>query len=140
MTTIHNLLRSGTTLSLVLVSALVLPACTTSSEEPSLCPGSGASVAVAGDEVALCADNLEFDAIAIQATAGEQFTINFTNAESQPHNVAVYIQEGSDSIIIGEIITGPDATNQVVVPALEPGTYYFRCDVHPEMEGEIVVS
>ena len=62
--------------------------------------------------------------------------------ESQPHNVAVYSEAdgGGDEIVIGDIITGPDVTTQVVVPALEPGTYYFRCDVHPEMEGTIVVE
>jgi plastocyanin len=25
------------------------------------------------------------------------------------------------------------------VPALAPGTYFFRCDVHPAMSGELVV-
>lgn len=138
MTMIPNSLRSGAPISLVLVAAAVLAACTSPSEEPSLCPGGGATVE--GGDVALCADNLEFDAITIAAPAGEDFTITFTNAESQPHNVAVYIGEGGDSIVIGEIITGPDVTTQVVVGALEPGTYYFRCDVHPEMEGTIVVG
>jgi plastocyanin len=28
----------------------------------------------------------------------------------------------------------------VVVPALDPGTYFFKCDVHPDMNGTIVVE
>lgn len=103
---------------------------------------SGGTVAVTDGDVVITADDLAFDASTIQAPAGQEFTITFTNAESQPHNVAVYSEAdgGGDEIVIGEIITGPDVTTQVVVPALEPGTYYFRCDVHPEMEGTIVVE
>lgn len=101
--------------------------------------GTGTLTVTDGD-VAMCSNNLEFDADTIEAPANEEFTITFTNAESAPHNVAVYVEEGGEDIVIGEVITGPDATTQVVVPALDPGTYYFRCDVHPEMEGTIVVG
>lgn len=105
----------------------------------SACPGTGTAT-VENGEVAICADDLEFDADTIEATAGEEFTITFTNAESQPHNVAIYTEENGEEIVIGEVITGPDATTQIVVPALDAGTYYFRCDVHPDMEGQLVVS
>ena len=43
-------------------------------------------------------------------------------------------------IVVGEVITGPDATTQIVVPALDAGTYYFQCDIHPDMNGTVVVS
>lgn len=142
MRSIRSSLRSGATLSLILAAAIILPACTSGGGNggDSGCPGSGGTVTVADGDVALCADDLVFDAATIEAPVGDEFTITFTNAESQPHNVAVYTEEGGEEIIIGEIITGPSATNQVVVPALDPGTYYFRCDVHPEMEGTIVVE
>jgi plastocyanin len=102
--------------------------------------GGGGTATVENGTVAISANELEFDVATIEATAGEAFTITFTNMESQPHNVAVYTAEGGDEIIVGEIITGPNATNEVQVPALDAGTYYFRCDVHPEMEGQLVVS
>lgn len=102
--------------------------------------GGGGTATVENGTVAVSADNLEFDVSTIEAPAGEAFTIVFTNNESQPHNVAVYREEGGEEIVIGEIITGPGATTETEVPALEAGTYYFRCDVHPEMEGEVVVS
>ena len=134
-------LRRGALLTIFTVLALALAACAPSGSGSSDGGnGGGATVAVADGEVALTANNLEFDASTIEAPAGEAFTITFTNAESQPHNVAVYTEEGGEEIVVGEIITGPDVTEEIAVDALEPGTYYFRCDVHPEMEGTIVVS
>ena len=59
---------------------------------------------------AICADDLVFDVTTIEAPAGEEFNITFTNAEAVPHNVAVYTEEGGEEIFIGEVITGPDAT------------------------------
>ena len=134
-------LRRGALLTVAAGLALAVAACSSSGSGSSDGgTGGGAAVAVVDGEVALSANNLEFDASTIEAPAGEAFTITFTNAESQPHNVAVYTEEGGDEIVKGEIITGPDVTTEIAVDALEPGTYYFRCDVHPDMEGTIVVS
>ena len=143
MTTIRDSVRSGAILGLSLI--LVLAACTSGNgggdggTGDGGCPGTGTATLENG-EIRLCADDLEFDATTIEAPAGEEFNITFTNAESQPHNIAIYTEEGGEEIVVGEIITGPDVTTQVAVEALEPGTYYFRCDVHPEMEGELIVS
>jgi plastocyanin len=134
--------------SLVLVIGFVLAACSSGGNgsdggtggDAGGCPGTGGTATVADGEVLICADDLAFDATTITAPAGEEFNITFTNAESQPHNVAVYTEEGGEEIFVGEIITGPDVTTQLPIPALDPGTYYFRCDVHPEMEGMLVVE
>jgi plastocyanin len=141
MSSIRKSMRPGATISLLLAVAVILPACTSGGDGgESACPGSGDTVTVADGDVALCSDDLVFDATTIEAPAGEEFTITYTNAESQPHNVAVYTEEGGEEIVIGEVITGPSVTDQVVVPALDPGTYYFRCDIHPEMEGTVVIE
>jgi plastocyanin len=137
--------RSGALPGLLFTIGLVMAACTSGGDggdggEASACPGTGGTATVADGEVRLCADDLEFDATTIEAPAGEEFSITFTNAESQPHNVAVYTEEDGEEIFIGEIITGPDVTTEVPIDPLEPGTYYFRCDVHPDMEGTIVVG
>ena len=136
-------LRHGAVLGIVMV--LVLTACAGGDEGGGTggTDGSGdggGTVAVENGNVDLSADDLEFDASVIEAPAGEEFTITFTNLESQPHNVAVLTEEGGDEIVRGEVITGPDAETTVTVPALEPGEYYFLCDVHPEMNGSVVVE
>ena len=137
-------LRRGATLSLALGLAIALAACGggdgTGSPAASEGNTGGGTVAVVDGNVDLSANNLEFDANVIQAPAGEEFTITFTNLESQPHNVAVDTEEGGDEIVTGEVITGPDATTTISVPALEPGEYYFVCDIHPDMNGAIVVE
>jgi plastocyanin len=73
------------------------------------------------------------------APAGEAFTITLVNNDSAPHNVSVYVEEGGDSIVQGDVING-DETVTVEVPALDAGEYYFMCDLHPEMNGTVVVE
>jgi plastocyanin len=137
-------LRRGATLSVTLGLAIVLAACGggDGSDAPAASDDNtgGGTVAVVDGNVDLSAEDLAFDANVIQAPAGEAFTITFTNLESQPHNVAVDTEEGGDEIVTGEVITGPDATTTINVPALEPGEYYFVCDIHTDMNGTIVVE
>jgi plastocyanin len=134
-------LRRGALITLTLVFASVLVACSGGSDQSEPADGgTGGTATVADGEVAMSADNLEFDVSTVEAPAGAEFTITFTNNESQPHNVAIYSEEGGDEIVVGEVITGPDATTQIVVPALDAGTYYFQCDVHPDMNGTVVVG
>ena len=136
-------LRRGAALSLILGLTFVVAACSGNGDgSPAASGGTsgGGTVTVENGNVDLSADNLEFSATVIEAPAGEEFTITFTNLESQPHNVAVDVEEGGDEIVTGEVITGPDAETTITVPALEPGEYYFMCDVHPEMNGTIVVE
>ena len=146
-TSVHQLrfsVRSVAFLSVLLALSVVLAACSSGEEDGGGDGGGngggGGTATVENGEVAVSADNLEFDVSTIEATAGEEFTITFTNLEPQPHNVAVYVEEGGDAIVQGEVITEPDQTNQIVVPALDAGTYYFQCDLHPDMNGTIVVG
>jgi plastocyanin len=90
--------------------------------------------------ITLSADDLEFSAPCMVATAGEAFTISFTNNESQPHNVALYQNSTkANEIFRGEIITGPDQSLDYPVEALDAGEYYFDCSVHLEMNGALYV-
>ena len=134
-------LRRGALITLILVFASALAACGGSSDSSEPADGgTGGTATVVDGEVAISANDLAFDASTIEAPAGAEFTITFTNNESQPHNVAIYSEEGGDEIVVGEVITGPDATTQIVVPALDAGTYYFQCDVHPDMNGTVVIE
>jgi plastocyanin len=132
-------LRRGATLTFLGLLVAVLAACS-GNGGGSAADGGGGTAAVVDGAVEINADDLEFDVSTIEAPAGQEFTVTLNNLESQPHNFSVYVEERGEQIVIGEIVTGPDATVDTVVPALEPGTYFFKCDVHPDMNGTIVVA
>lgn len=100
----------------------------------------GTTATVSGGTVEITADEMAFDAEVIEAPAGEAFTIVLTNLENVPHNLSVYTEEGGDEIAIGGIIN-EGQTDEIEVPALEPGEYFFVCDLHfAEMQGTLVVE
>jgi plastocyanin len=135
------LLRRGAAFSLAISLFATLAACSTPADSGADGGDNagGGTVAVADGVVELSAADLEFDASVIQAPAGEAFTIRFTNNDSAPHNVAVYTQEGGDEIANSDPINQGE-TLEVEVPAQEAGTYYFQCDIHPDMNGTVVVE
>jgi len=96
------------------------------------------SGAAAGPTVHIAADNLAFDRNALAGPARRRFTIVFSNQDvGVPHNVAVYTNASANkALMIGNLVTGP-ATADYQVPALPPGKYFFRCDVHPQMNGTL---
>jgi plastocyanin len=103
--------------------------------EPECAPGGEGTVAV-------CAfDDQRFVPGRLDGPGDEPFTIAFDNQdEGVAHNVAVYIDDSAEeAVVVGELITGP-ATTSVEVPALEAGSYYYRCDVHPVMDGALEVA
>ena len=74
------------------------------------------------------------------ATQGpDEFVFLFDNRESGvPHNLSITELEGDrdnpepgERLHDGDVITGPDEVTEVATPGLEPGDYYFVCDVHP---------
>jgi plastocyanin len=87
----------------------------------------------------IVAKDMAFSPSTVEIAAGKNVTIHFDNQDNAPHNVAIY-QDASASkkISVGEIVTG--AKSDQVVPALAAGTYFFRCDVHTNMTGTIVVK
>jgi plastocyanin len=90
-------------------------------------------------DATITANQLAFDTPTVSLAAGAARTIRLVNLENLPHNVAVYVDESaSRSLFVGEPITRGEIVYQL--PALEPGTYFFRCDLHPEMKGSLVVE
>jgi plastocyanin len=85
------------------------------------------------------AKDLKFGTASIELPAGKNVTVHLDNQDSAPHNLAIYGDSGfSQKVSIGEIVTSRKADQ--VVPALKAGTYFFRCDVHPDMKGTITVK
>ncbi len=91
----------------------------------------------------LVAENIEFNLNTIDVPAGSHITIHFENKDdSVPHNLAVYTDSmASTTIFKGQIITGPATTTYTFTAPTTPGTYFFRCDIHPTtMTGQLVVQ
>ncbi len=95
-----------------------------------------------GTTVQLTASNTSFDTEEITLTAGAETTIQFDNQDQGlPHNFALYEDESAATAIFqGDTIEGPDTT-EYTFTAPDPGTYFFRCDVHPtQMMGTAIVE
>jgi plastocyanin len=127
-------------LSLGLLSlAAALSACSNVSANPTSTDAVATS-APAGDTVTITARDLKFGQSEITVPAAKAFQLVFDNQEGAPHNVAIYTDSSaSTKVSIGEIFGGPGQRTQTV-PALAAGSYFFRCDVHPDMQGAILAQ
>jgi len=95
--------------------------------------------APSGPSLQIAAQNVAYDKDCLAAPAGQAFTITFDNKDAgTPHNVNILTSAGS-SLFKGTIVTGVKTVTYHVA-ALNPGTYEFRCDVHPgSMNGTFIV-
>jgi plastocyanin len=119
--------------------AAVLAACSGASANPGTASPSPSN-APTGEIVTVTAKDMKFTDTEITVPAGKAFDLVFDNQEGAPHNVAIYTDSSaSTKVSVGEIFSGPAQKTQSV-PALDPGTYFFRCDVHPDMQGSIVAE
>ncbi len=74
---------------------------------------------------------------------GAQVTINFNNMDSGViHNFSVYTNaSATQAIFTGQMVTGPGTMTYNFTAPAAPGTYFFRCDVHPTiMTGQFIVQ
>ncbi len=94
-----------------------------------------------GGGLTVTAKGLAFDTDEIDLPAGQPTTITFDNQDAGiPHNIAIYNDESlSETLFQGEQFPGIDS-QEYPIPPLEPGTYYFHCDVHTTMSGSVVVA
>jgi plastocyanin len=120
--------------ALITTAIVVLAACSAASSgqvpQPSIDPNA----------VHISANDLAFSTSTLTAPAGKPFQIAFDNQESAPHNVAIYKDSSVAEKVFGSDPFGGPASVVYEVPALEPDTYFFRCDVHPEMSGQLTVG
>ena len=84
--------------------------------------------------IELSAADLQFNTDAIEAPAGEDFCIEFTNDDTVPHDVSIVETDfNGDDVDPGESIV-------YTIPAMEAGEYTFFCSLHPTMEGTLTIS
>jgi plastocyanin len=98
-----------------------------------------ASCSPNGTALSITALDGKFNKNCLAAPANQAFTIDFQNLDRGiPHNVAIYEDESAGRTFFkGELVDGPGKTTYSVngVPA---GTFFFRCDPHPDMNGTFV--
>jgi plastocyanin len=91
-------------------------------------------------EIEVSAADLAFSTDALEL-APSGTLVNFANEDTQPHNIAIYPteEELTTALFKGEIVNG-GGSRVYEVGELEPGKYYFHCDVHPTMSGDAIVE
>jgi plastocyanin len=99
------------------------------------------SVTQGGANASVVAKDIAFDVKEIDLPAGAPTAIAFDNQDAgTTHNIGIYQDKSySTELFKGTIITGPSST-VYHVDALDPGTYYFKCDIHSTMTGTVVVG
>jgi plastocyanin len=112
-------------------------------ETPTTEAAGGETPAQEGVEIE--AEDVSFNTDALQAPAGAAFSVLLKNRDDGiPHTFSLYaskkaVDDGEDPLATTGQVTGP-AEQPVEVPALEAGDYYFQCDVHPSMNGDLTAQ
>jgi plastocyanin len=124
---------AGRTLLRAAIVVLLVSACGATSASSHAPPPS----APAGGAV-IVAEGLAFDRARLDVPAGVAFELLFENRDGAPHNVTIS-DRGGTSLFVGETFGGP-GSRIYAVPAFPAGEYAFRCDVHREMAGTVIVA
>lgn len=130
--------RMGTRMAALAAVALaaLLAACGSGGDSA----GGGEATADASGRIEIVANNLQFDLRELSAPAG-RIVIALDNRDGgQPHNIQFFRGDDADGESVGttEIKSGP-AQDELAMD-LDAGTYFYQCDVHPNMKGTLVVE
>ena len=127
------------TVGLLLILALMV-------FKPSLGAGGGTPTPVASGSPAttlqISAKNVAFSTSTLSAPASARFDLAFDNQDTGvPHNIAIYTNSSASTVLFRGATFAGSRTETYRVPALPPGTYFYRCDVHPaQMTGTLTVG
>jgi plastocyanin len=88
----------------------------------------------------LAASNAAFDTKELDFKAGEETVLPFNNEDSLAHNFSIYEDDSATKDLFkGAEVPGGSSTDYDI-PSLDKGEYFFRCDLHPSMNGAVVVE
>jgi plastocyanin len=91
--------------------------------------------------IKVVAKDTAFDTKEIRLPADTPTSLTFDNQDPFAHNLAIYTDETAtgEPLFTFEPFPGPE-TKSFPVPAIKEGEYYFHCDIHPNMNGTVVVG
>ena len=91
--------------------------------------------------IKVVAHNTAFDPKEIDLPADTPSKLTVANKDPFAHNLSIYKDESASGqpLFSFEPFPGP-ATKTFDVPAIAEGEYYFHCDIHPTMNGKVVVG
>ena len=102
--------------------------------------GASGTCSPAGAQPVVVAQNNAFDKTCVAVVANQAFTISFENKDSTAHGFTIAESETATTNLFQQApLRGPQ-TATLNVGALRPGTFFFKCQVHPnQMKGTFVV-
>jgi plastocyanin len=112
------------------------------SPTPGVSPVPTAGPGPPGATVTLVAKNTAFDLSSIALKAGKPSVVTLDNRDAGvSHTFSIYTDASvTHALFQGTPVTGV-AMKRYRVPVLDPGTYYFQCDIHPkQMHGTVTVT
>lgn len=91
--------------------------------------------------VRVVAEGTAFDTDELRLPADTPTPLTFDNRDPAPHNVSIYedAEASGEPLFTFEPFAGP-RTEPFDIEPIPEGEYYFRCDVHPTMEGTVIVA
>jgi plastocyanin len=122
---------------LIALVALIAGCASKATPSPTPSPSTG------GNTITVTAAGMAFDTSTITVSAGAHVTITFNNNDNGiPHNIAFYTSSAATTVIYkGENILGVSNITYTFDAPTTPGTYFFRCDMHPTtMTGDFIVN
>jgi plastocyanin len=91
--------------------------------------------------IKVVAQNTAFDVKEIDLPADTPSKLTFENKDPFAHDLSIYQDETASGTPLFTFapFAGP-ATKTFPVSAIPAGEYYFHCDIHPTMNGKVVVG
>jgi len=106
--------------------------------EDAVTEASGGSIAT----VAADAPGFNYSPNNLKVPLNETTTIEISNEGAAIHNFRIAGADGewnTDDDVATDFITGGDSASLDFTPTLA-GTYTFRCDIHPDVQGGVIVA
>ena len=104
--------------------------------------GQGSDGADEEIKLTLVAENTKFDKTTLEVPTGKDVTLTMENKDSVEHTFSLYQSaDSTDPLFAGQKFPGPAILTYQFTAPETPGTYHFRCDIHPNaMNGDFVVK